>query len=436
MAEPSRRKKPNCKNHSRRLGRVRCARCGEWLCRECAATRGDRTVCRDRRSCGKSKKSPPAAKRVDSTHGTGLYARGTLRQRSIAATEWSLVALLIVGISLFPYSLREMLRLSESNRVLTGRARVLQGALHDSRQLSDQLRDELRQVKDSILTALAKRPEPPPVPHRVMSALRFDSRLPSSLDNGSRRLKTVALTFDGDAHTNAAEEILDTLRSRDVRATMFLTGKFIERHPQLVRRMLELGHVIGNHTYNHPHLTSWESTRSHQTLPGITRARIFKELGRTGRAFEKVTGRRMAPLWRAPYGERNREICRWAQEAGYLHVGWRQGRTWMDNLDSNDWVPNEGDPGYHSPREVLRKIMAAARREPYGINGGIVLMHLGTLRKRRSERVHLAVGTLIDSLRDLGYSFTTVGELAGQSGVNLALLRDTGSGELAASSKR
>ncbi len=341
-----------------------------------------------------------------------------------------------MAISLFPYSLREMLRLDQSNQDLNGRNRALRGALHDSRLLSVELRKELRQVKDSILTALAKRPDPPRISHRAMSTLRFDSRLPSSLDNGSRRLKTVALTFDGGGHMNAAREILDTLRSRDVRATMFLTGRFVERYPKLVRRMAALGHDIGNHTYTHPHLTTWASTRSHQTLPGITRARIFKELGRTARAFQKATGQRMVPLWRAPYGERNRQICRWAQEAGYLPVGWRQGRTWMENLDSNDWVPNEDDPAYHSPDEVLRKILTAARRKPYGINGGIVLMHLGTLRKRRSERVHLSVGTLIDSLRALGYSFATVTEMAGKSGVDLALLQDTGSAHLAASSKR
>ncbi|MBD3239449.1 MAG: polysaccharide deacetylase family protein [Chitinivibrionales bacterium] len=432
MTQTSPRKRPRCTNHSRRLGRVRCALCGEWLCRECANTRGDRTVCRDRKSCG-TVSAPKAA----ATHrGPGVHSPETLRRRSIAATEWSLVALLVVSMSVFPHSVREMLRLGESNRVLSGRTKALRGALHDSRLQSEQLRDELRQVKDSVLTVLAKRPATPPLSHRAMSTLRFDARLPSSLDNGNRRLRTVALTFDGESHVNAAREILDTLQSRDVRATMFLTGKFIERYPKLVRRMVELGHVIGNHTYSHPHLTTWESTHSHQTLPGITRARIFNELGRTGRAYHKVTGRRMSPLWRAPYGERNREICRWAQEAGYLHIGWRQGRTWLENLDTNDWVPDEDSPLYHSPREVIRKIMRAARQKPYGVNGGIVLMHIGTLRKRRSEQMHLSMGTLIDSLRTLGYSFTTVTDLAGRSGVDLALLQKSGSRELAASSVR
>jgi peptidoglycan/xylan/chitin deacetylase (PgdA/CDA1 family) len=204
---------------------------------------------------------------------------------------------------------------------------------------------------------------------------------------------------------------------------MFLTGQFMLKRSDLVRRFVAEGHEVGNHTYNHPHLTSWAKDRTHTTLPSMSRAKLFAELGRTERAFESVTGRQIMPLWRAPYGERNRTICAWGQEAGYLHVGWRQGRTWRENLDSNDWVPDEDDPAYHSPGDILKKIADAAQQQPSGINGGIILMHLATLRSRRSQQVHLVLGRLIDHLRGLGYEFVTVSRMAQLSGVDLALLR-------------
>jgi peptidoglycan/xylan/chitin deacetylase (PgdA/CDA1 family) len=64
---------------------------------------------------------------------------------------------------------------------------------------------------------------------------------------GNRWVREVALTFDGHDLANVAQEILEILRAADVRVTMFLGGQFIRRHPEIVRRMLEDGHQIGNH---------------------------------------------------------------------------------------------------------------------------------------------------------------------------------------------
>jgi peptidoglycan/xylan/chitin deacetylase (PgdA/CDA1 family) len=246
--------------------------------------------------------------------------------------------------------------------------------------------------------------------------------MPVSFDNGAVSGKVVALTFDGSSLSNAAGEILDTLKSRGVRATVFITGDFIRRYPDAVKRIVAEGHEAGNHTFSHPHLTSWTANHAHITLSQISEAFLCHELFKVDSMFFSLTGKHCAPLWRAPFGEKNREICLWAQHCGYLHIGWRQGKTWKLGLDSNDWIPDEETPGFHTPEEVLEKIMALSQSEPYGINGGIILMHLGTVRKDSRAQVHRILGKLIDSLKERGYSFVTVSEMLKQSNIDVSEL--------------
>jgi peptidoglycan/xylan/chitin deacetylase (PgdA/CDA1 family) len=151
---------------------------------------------------------------------------------------------------------------------------------------------------------------------------------------------------------------------------------------------------------------------------------LREQLLRVEDLFLKTTGENMVPLWRSPYGEYNREVCSWAKNYGYLHIGWRQGKTWRHGLDSNDWVPDSTTPGYHTPADFLEKVIALSKSPPSGINGGIMLMHLGTERKQKSEQVHFVIGTLIDTLRAGGYRFVKVSELVHATGLPLASLSE------------
>jgi peptidoglycan/xylan/chitin deacetylase (PgdA/CDA1 family) len=238
------------------------------------------------------------------------------------------------------------------------------------------------------------------------------------IDNASPNIRYYAITFDGGSHANAAAEIFDTLASRGVRSTMFVTGGFIRRFPQVVIRAAQEGHEIGNHTLTHPRLTTYAENQTQSTRPNVTRQLVINELEGAARVLADRTGLRFVPLWRAPYGEYNRRICEWALEAGYIHIGWRQGGGWGRNLDTNDWVPDEDSPAYRSPQEVYDKIVHIAS-QPGGLNGGIILMHLGTERKQRSQRVHIILGMLIDTLRNMGYEPVTVSELLDKSGIDL-----------------
>jgi peptidoglycan/xylan/chitin deacetylase (PgdA/CDA1 family) len=230
----------------------------------------------------------------------------------------------------------------------------------------------------------------------------------ASFDRGRRDLPALALTFDGGSDAGETERILEVLGERGVTATFFLTGGYIRHNPALVRRIVAAGHEVGNHTWSHPHLTDWDRSRRHTTLSGRDRQFLQQELLRTAEAFEAATGRAMAPLWRAPYGEVNGELLGWAAAAGWHHVGWtRDDAGGRHTLDSLDWVAERSSRNYLTSAEIGERILSFGGGGA-GLNGGIVLMHLST------RPVDPAVGRLaglIDELRAGGCRLVTVSGL-------------------------
>ncbi len=249
----------------------------------------------------------------------------------------------------------------------------------------------------------------------TLGSLEFTYGIPSleylarSFDRGAVSLRRVALTFDGGSLNNVGEEILDYLQQEGVRATFFLTGEFIRRYPETVRRIVREGHQVGNHTWSHPHLTTWELNRRHQTRGGVTREMLRRELEETARLFEKTTGQKMSPYWRAPYGEHNAEIRRWAAELGYRHVGWTVGKDLNHTLDTLDWVADASSPVYFTADQIVERILSLASEEPHGANGAVILMHMGSQRTR--DFPHRKLPEIIRGLRSMGYQFVTVEEM-------------------------
>lgn len=402
------KKSPRCKKHPSRSAKLRCSRCGAWICNQCALHKKDKVYCSD--SCA----SPPLF------FHSSPQTNELVTSPEVRFIVLSLAFLTLCGTLFAIWSSLHIKTLKRENSAL----------LIENSKLSEKLRKsdlKLTQVlKSTQKPPVVKTSIPPPEPRKQKARIRnLKSRLtplglPYTIDNGTTSKKLVALTFDGGSHANAATEILDTLASRNVQSTMFVTGRFIRKYPQIIKRAAREGHEIGNHTASHPRLTTYAQTKTHATRSDITRQSVIRELARAEEQLRRSTGLSFSPLWRAPYGEYNWEICSWAQEAGYLHIGWRRGRTWSENLDSNDWIPDVHTPGYKSPEQVMQKMTKMARSGE--LNGGIVLLHLGTVRKERSQQVHLILGQLIDNLRDQGYDVVTVTRLLQESNINVNLL--------------
>jgi peptidoglycan/xylan/chitin deacetylase (PgdA/CDA1 family) len=215
------------------------------------------------------------------------------------------------------------------------------------------------------------------------------------------------LTFDADAGGAGAAEVLELLRRRGVRATGFVTGRFAERFPALVQAAVADGHEIGNHTQDHPHLTTWAETGRHAARPGVDRAFVADQLERAAAAIAAACGRPPAALWRAPYGEHNADIRRWASEAGYLHVDWTRGAS--DALDALDWVDAEGSRRFLSPARIARRLLSFEGRTGVPLTGSIILMHLST--GRASHPLLEALPVFLDETGRRGLRPVPVGEL-------------------------
>jgi cellulose synthase/poly-beta-1,6-N-acetylglucosamine synthase-like glycosyltransferase/peptidoglycan/xylan/chitin deacetylase (PgdA/CDA1 family)/spore germination protein YaaH len=206
---------------------------------------------------------------------------------------------------------------------------------------------------------------------------------------GARDSMKVALTFDDGPDPRYTPALLDTLRSRGVKATFFVVGRQAEEYPALLRRIVREGHEIGNHTYTHPNLA--------RTSTLVTRL----ELIATGRLLETLLNRRTA-LFRPPYfGDAEPSTSDEldplgiASDLGYLTVG--------VHIDSEDWRLTE-------PDSIIRH--ALDRRSDSKDSNHVVLLHDSGGDRRATVA---AVGPLIDSLRADGDTLVLVSELAGIS---------------------
>jgi peptidoglycan-N-acetylmuramic acid deacetylase len=225
----------------------------------------------------------------------------------------------------------------------------------------------------------------------------------ANLTRGPAGRREVFLTFDGGSTANVTAAILDILKHEGVHATLFLTGEYMQRYPDLTRRIAAEGHVVGNHTFSHPHLTTYSFNARQATLSGVTQDFLKGQLQRTADLFQLITGKPMSHLWRAPFGEFNSQILSWAQAAGYRHV------YWTPHMDTLDWVASPSDPLFKTPQQILKGLLIRDTTDARGLDGGIILMHLGTERESGMEADRI-LPDLIQSLRARGYGFGTVAE--------------------------
>ncbi|WP_373870136.1 polysaccharide deacetylase family protein [Sinosporangium siamense] len=187
-------------------------------------------------------------------------------------------------------------------------------------------------------------------------------------------LKCVALTFD-DGPGEATRRLLDDLAVRQVKATFFVVGRMIvEDGPHTLRRMVAEGHELGNHTWDHPALTS------------VSRTALREQMDRTQRVVGAAVGVRMQ-IMRPPYGATDERVAAEMRRLGLAQILW--------NVDTLDWRDRDSEIVY--------------RRGAKAPPGSIVLMH--DIHKTTVA----AVPRMVDTLLAKGYTFVTVSELYGRA---------------------
>lgn len=214
--------------------------------------------------------------------------------------------------------------------------------------------------------------------------------------------KQISLIFTAADKADGTETILKTLKKHNIQGAFFFTGDFFNLFPQQVRQLKEAGHYIGAHSYSHPLYNSWEKRDS--TL--ISREEFTKDLlANYAQLAEIGIQPSDAPLFVPPYEHYNTEISSWTKALGLQLMNFTAG-TWT-NADYT--TPDM--KSYRTSKEIYDRVMSVEKKE--GLNGHIMLIHLGTDDKRTDKFYEGYLDKMIKVLRKKGYSFVSIREAVG-----------------------
>jgi polysaccharide deacetylase family sporulation protein PdaB len=185
--------------------------------------------------------------------------------------------------------------------------------------------------------------------------------------------KRVAISFDAAWGADDTEEILSTLSQYDVKASFFLCGYWVDKYPDMVKKMYEAGHDIGNHGKTHAHGGSLSLAQNKEEIMGV-HERVKNLLGID------------MNLYRPPYGEYNNTVIQAAEECKYYPIQW--------DVDSHDWMNRGVD--YEVNRVLNNKNLR---------NGSIILFHNDT------NDTPAALPIILRGLKEKGYAIGSVSQL-------------------------
>ncbi|WP_221568619.1 delta-lactam-biosynthetic de-N-acetylase [Alkalihalobacillus sp. TS-13] len=192
---------------------------------------------------------------------------------------------------------------------------------------------------------------------------------------GDTSKKNLYLTFDNGYENGYTEKVLDVLKAKKVPAAFFVTGHYLKDQSDLVKRMVNEGHIVGNHSWHHPDLTT------------VSDERLKKELQKVKEEYEGLTGRKDMMYLRPPRGVFSERTLALSEKEGYTNVFW--------SLAYMDWVTNQQKGADHAYRSIMKQVHP----------GSILLLH--SVSKDNAE----ALGRVIDDLRKQGYTFKSLDHL-------------------------
>lgn len=197
---------------------------------------------------------------------------------------------------------------------------------------------------------------------------------------GDPEEKVIYLTFDCGYENGNTEAMLDALKKHNAPATFFVVGHYVESAPEMVKRMVEEGHTVGNHTYHHPDMSAISELSAFQ-----------KELEDVAKAFKEATGTEMSMYYRPPQGKYSIENLKMAQQLGYATFFW--------SLAHVDWITDD-QPTHEAALSKLTE-----RIHP----GAVVLLH--NTSKTNGE----ILDELLTKWEEMGYTFGTLEDLTSES---------------------
>ena len=190
---------------------------------------------------------------------------------------------------------------------------------------------------------------------------------------GDSEDRYVYLTFDEGYEAGYTSKILDVLKENDVKAAFFITGHYLNSQPELVKRMIDEGHIVGNHTVNHP------------SMPDLDDSKLKDEVMKLHQAVYEKFNYEMKYI-RPPRGEFSERTLEISQSLGYTTVMW--------SFAYDDWDENKQGREEYAKEKILTNIH----------NGAVILLH-GNSRDNSN-----ILDEIIEEIKDQGYEFKTLNE--------------------------
>ena len=218
---------------------------------------------------------------------------------------------------------------------------------------------------------------------------------------GDSTHKQIALVFTGDEFGDGAAFIANTLEDAQAPASFFLTGNFYrnDSFAIVLRKLKKAGHYLGSHSDKHLLYCSWENRDSLL----VSQNEFKKDLIASYKQLERFGIRKKdAPYFLPPYEWYNDTISRWTKDLGLQLTNFTPGTR--SNADYT--YPQMGN-SYRDSETIFQSILNFEENRPAGLNGFILLLHIGT-DPRRTDKFYYKLPDLIKQLKARGYSFVTV----------------------------
>ncbi|QEG37540.1 glycoside hydrolase family 9 protein [Bythopirellula goksoeyrii] len=222
-----------------------------------------------------------------------------------------------------------------------------------------------------------------------------------AIRRGSTKEKKLALLFTADKHVEGAESVINTLAEYNLPATFFLTGKALDA-PSMrdwTRRALEDGHYVGPHSDGHLLYAPWKDRQKSLVSKERFQADLYRNLAEIG----ELGADQSEPIYFVPPFEwHNSQHSTWAKELGCQMINFTLGSG-----SHRDFAP-EDHQAYRTSDQLLQEILAYENTEATGLNGHLLLLHLGTTRK---DKMYDKLDELIEGLQQRGYEFVRIDKL-------------------------
>lgn len=183
----------------------------------------------------------------------------------------------------------------------------------------------------------------------------------------------ISLSFDAAWGNEDTQKILDILKENDVKVTFFATGGWVEKYPDDVKKIIEAGHDLGNHSENHKQMST------------LSEIECKEEIMKVHERVKELTGYEMC-LFRPPYGDYNNQVITCAYACKYYPIQW--------SIDSLDWKDYGVD-------DIISRVCSSEHLE----NGAIILCHNG------AKYTAQALDTMIKNLKEKGYELVPISQL-------------------------